>query len=182
MTIARFDFQRACVENALAEDGIILNVGCNNDPGAIKFLDVRRVINCDLHAEIMGVPHVADMLFDAARDRWPFEDGTVSLVVFGDILEHLSEDDIRAALTEARRVSRGVCITVPEDHRPEVLDHNGHSYKHPRGAVHQTIVTEELLRRALQDAGWTVSDWQVVEYDDGRFWGERTMGHFVEAR
>lgn len=182
MPADRFEFQRECVRAALDDDqGVCLNVGANDDNGNLKSLDPDRVINCDLfdHDQVLDRPNAADVLFDAARDRWPFDDGSACLVVLGDILEHLTPDEIEAALIEARRVGRTLCITVPEDHRDEVSDERADTY--PRGAVHRTVVTEQLLRRALKATGWHVTSWRIVEYDDGRFWGQRTMGHFVTA-
>lgn len=199
MPTERFPFQQACVREALGDDGPIVNVGCLDDqrdfPGnSIKLIAPDRIINTDLapvhdvFEERDGEPvktgmvaTAADVFFDAARDRWPFEDRVAALVILGDILEHMSEDDIRATLTEARRVGRRLCVTSPEDHR----DSNSpeHASHYPRGhhQAHQTIVTEELLRDLLVQSGWEVTGWQLVEYDDGRHWGVRTMGHWVEA-
>ena len=190
MPADRFHFQRDCVDRALMDTELgtdeesqllVLNVGANDDYGQLKQIDPVRVINCDLVAEdqLLGRPNRCDVLFDAARDRWPFDDRSVALTVFGDILEHLSPDEIRLALSEARRVGWQVCITVPEDHRPEVGDE--HADTRPRGAVHRTVVTEDLLRGLLGETGWDVTKWLVVEYDDGTYWGQQTMGHFVEA-
>ncbi len=181
MSTDRFPFQRRCVTDALDLPGVILNVGCNTDPGHLKTCDPDRVVNCDLfaHDNVVDTQNRADVLFDAARDRWPFDDDAAALVVLGDILEHLTADEIAAALGEARRVSQRLCVTVPEDHRPEVNDDRADEF--PRGAVHRTTVTRALLERLLADTGWTVTGWETVEYDSGVFWGQRTMGHFVQA-
>jgi len=182
MTTLRFDFQRECARRALAElDGFCLNVGCNNDPGALKGVDPQRVINCDLFAydTVGGWDNATDVTFDAAHDRWPFKDRTCALVVLGDILEHMKPVEIDHVLTEARRVAFRLCITVPEDTRETTTDERADEY--PQGAVHRTIVTEGLLRSLLTEAWWEVTDWQHVEYDNGRRWGQQVMGHFVQA-
>jgi hypothetical protein len=182
MSADRFAFQRDCIKRALAEsDGLALNVGCNDDDPRHKQLDPVRVVNCDLfaHDQVLDRPNAVDVLFDAARDEWPFESSTAALVVLGDILEHLTPEEIGATLREARRVGRKLCITVPEDHRDEVSNERADTF--PRGAVHRTTVTRALLEPLLEWAGWHVTGWQTVEYDDGRFWGQRTMGHFVQA-
>lgn len=181
MTGLRFDFQRECVDSALRDlDGLILNVGANDDPAYLKDRSAR-VVNCDLfqHDQVLDRPNSVDVCFDAAKDEWPFEDDAAALVVLGDILEHMTPNEIAATLREARRVGRRLCVTVPEDHRGEVSNERADTY--PRGAVHRTTVTRELLRRALIETGWTVTGWREVEYDDGTFWGERTMGHFLSA-
>ena len=194
MPTDRFQFQQDCVRRALELDGVIINVGCLDDQrffpqNSIKALDNSRVINTDLYQFDPdpwrnGEYNAADLLFDAAKDRWPFEDGSAALVVLGEILEHMTPDEISATLTEARRVSKRLCITSPEDARQGV---NGvwvsdeFADEFPRGIRHRTTVTEGLLRVRLEAAGWTVRSWELVEYDSGEHWGVRTMGHWVEA-
>lgn len=198
MSADRFKFQRDQVAGALADlPGYVLNVGCLDDQAgypqnSLKPLDPERVINCDisdvdeLYNEIGGKPivvgtrpNVAEVLFDCTIDPWPFDDDSCALVVFGDILEHLTEFEISIALLEARRVAARVAITVPEDHRGTNTPERADLYR--KGHVHRSIVTHEFLAPLLEAAGWTVDDWQIVEYDDGTHWGEQTYGHFVAA-
>jgi hypothetical protein len=184
MTVLRFDYQRQAALDAIekAHGGFILNVGCNNDPGHIKDLNVERVLNCDIFDtdSVLGHANRVDRLFDCAADTWPFERGEAAVVIFGDILEHLSPAEIIHALTEARRVSERLCITVPEDDRetttPEEAD------KYARGAVHRTIVTGALLRGLLEQTGWEVTDWHHVLYGQGLGWSKTVYGYFVMAR
>jgi hypothetical protein len=196
----RFQFQKNCVRKALDElDGVVLNVGCCDDqaqypPNSLKPLDPQRVINCDISAidEIYGDPDddtkvtgtkltAAEVLFDAARDRWPFADKSAGLVVLGDILEHLSPEEILATLTEARRVSARLCITVPEDTRATNTPERADQFR--RGHVHRTIVTEGLLRGALKAAGWRIVRFVLMpDYDNSsQFWGQQVMGYYVQA-
>lgn len=196
----RFAFQKDCVRKALTEEiGLILNVGCCSDQAewpvnSLKPIDPIRVINCDISAvdelyedpedetRVTGTrPTAAEVLFDAARDRWPFDDGAAALVVMGDILEHLSSEDILAALTEARRVSQRLCVTVPCDTRPTNTPERADQFR--RGHVHRTVVTERLLRDALKAAGWRIVHWHIVpDYDNSsQFWGQQVMGYYVEA-
>jgi hypothetical protein len=196
----RFEFQKDRVRRALADlDGPVLNVGCCDDQAcwpsnALKPLDPERVINCDISAvdelyedpdddtKVTGTrPTAAEVLFDAARDRWPFEDGSAALVVLGDILEHLSPQEILSTLMSARRVSRRVCITVPEDTRPTNTPERADRFR--KGHVHRTIVTEPLLRRALKQAGWRIVRFTLVpDYDNSsQYWGQQVMGYYVEA-
>lgn len=182
MTTLRFAFQAECAEQALAElDGLCLNVGANDDPANLKALDPERVVNCDLFEQdqVLDRPNAVDVIFDCAKDRWPFEDSDAVLVVLGDILEHLTPEEIGHALREARRVSARLCVTVPEDRRDDVSDERADLF--PRGAVHRTTVTRALLSPLLEWAGWAVTDWREVCYDDGGMWGKRTMGHFIQA-
>lgn len=193
----RFGFQRECVRAALNDmpDGAdyVLNVGCCLD-GVIKPLDPARIINCDISAvdehyddpdDLTRVtstePTAADAIFDAARDRWPFADGQAGLVVLGDILEHMSPEDIVAALTEARRVGHRLCVTAPEDTRELNNDEWADQYR--RGKVHRTVVTESLLRDALERSGWRIVRWIAQpDYDQSSvYWGKRIAGFYVEA-
>lgn len=183
MTATRFDFQRQCAQDALDElDGSILNVGANEDPAHLKALSPERVINCDLfeHDQVLDRPNVVDCLFDCAKDRWPFERRDAALVILGDILEHLKPAEIAHALRQARRVGQRLCVTVPNDDRESNCDAVADTM--PRGAVHRTIVTEPLLRQALVDAGWQVTEFRQVEYDSGINWGKRIVGYFVSAQ
>lgn len=182
MTATRFDFQRLIAQRSLAAgEGPVLNVGANDDPAVLKQLDPERVINCDLfdHDQVLDRANHVDVLFDCARDRWPFKRREAVLVILGDILEHLTPEEIAAALREARRVSRRLCVTVPQDDRKSTS--NETADRMPRGAVHRTIVTEPLLRQALVDTGWKVTEWREVEYDSGAFWGKRILGFFLTA-
>lgn len=186
MTTRRFDYQREAVEDAVAggSEWMILNVGANSDPAELKqrySAATGKILNCDLfaHDQVIDSANNVDVLFDAARDRWPFDDRVAALVVLGDILEHMNQAEIDATLKEARRVSTRLCITVPSDDRDEVNDERADTY--PRGAVHRTTVTENALLHALDRTGWKVTDWQTVEYDSGAFWGKRVLGFFVTA-
>lgn len=165
MTVARFTYQRECVWSALADlDGLILNVGCNEDPANLKAIDPQRVVNCDIFAmdTVMDRPNRVDVLFDCARDTWPFSPDEAALVVLGDILEHLKPEEIEYALTEARRVGQRLCITVPCDTRETNNDDEANKY--PRGAVHRTVVTEKLLCEALDVTGWKPREFVTVDY------------------
>lgn len=203
----RFAWQKDCVRRALRElPGIVVSVGCCDDGNfayehsggrtddRLKPIDPARVVLCDISAvdEVYGDPTddtkvtgtrptAAEVLFDAARDRWPFEDGSAAMVVMGDILEHLSPDDIEAALKEARRVSQRLCVTVPEDTRATNTPERADQFR--RGHVHRTIVTEQLLREKLKAAGWRVVRFTLVpDYDNSsQFWGQQVMGYYVEA-
>jgi hypothetical protein len=196
----RFAFQKDEVRKALRElPGMILNVGCCDDQAcwpanSLKPIDPQRVINCDISAvdelyedpdddtKVTGSrPTAAEVLFDAARDRWPFEDKSAALVVLGDILEHMSIEDIVSTLSEARRVSARLCVTVPEDTRETNTPERADQFR--RGHVHRTVVTEQVLRRALRETGWGVSRFHLVpDYDNSsQFWGQQVMGYYVEA-
>jgi predicted SAM-dependent methyltransferase len=160
MTTERFTFQRACV--AMTE-GIVLNVGANEDPAGLKQSYGDRVINCDIEAtdSYLDRPNKVDVLFDCTKP-WPFDDNYAELALLGDIIEHLYWDEAAAALDEAYRVAEKLCITVPNDNRFEtdeqgVLEKNGYR-------THCFVWTEENLRELLDKTGWDVVDWQTVDY------------------
>lgn len=161
MTMARFPFQRECVAEALAKStGVVLNVGSYNDPGRLRQVFGSRVLNCDIsdhfpHRGENGHCYDLEHQYDC-RQPWPFEDGEAEMVVLGDILEHLTWAEMRVCLTEARRVSRGLCITVPRDsRRPEDGQHD---------QFHITVVDAQNLQRVLAETGWHVREWRTVNY------------------
>jgi hypothetical protein len=175
VTVARFSWQQDRVRQALNEPGDVLNVGCNEDPAGLKDIDPDRVINCDLlaHDRTLDRANRVDVLFDAAEDRWPFSDRQACLVVLGDIVEHLTADELERCLAEARRVGRKLAITCPEDDRPETFQDRSSQYD--KGAVHVTVVTHDYLAAALARTGWTVVSWDEPDY------GFVPKGHFVLA-
>lgn len=175
MTTLRFDFQRDQVSTV--QKGVVLNVGANEDPASLKAMENgdRRVVNCDLFDfdETLERPNNVEVIFDCARDRWPFDDDYAEMVVMGDIVEHLSEEEQVASFKEAHRVARKLVITCPEDGRPETFEDRSDLF--PRGAVHVTLVTEELLRKTLEASGWEPRLWETPNY------GFVPRGHFVVA-
>jgi len=162
MTIARFAFQRRCVE---AVNGVVLNVGCNEDPADLKNVDRERVINCDIErfdSYMDGRVNKVDIVFDC-REPWPFHDDEAELVVFGDILEHLYPWEAIAAMKEAHRVAEKVCITVPKDDRfisnDDVEIRNGYR-------THCYVWDEDRLSMLLDESGFgRTFEWHTVHYD-----------------
>lgn len=147
----RYDFQMACARKA---SGIVLNVGCNEDPVGLKRRFEDRVINCDMEGwdKHMKRPNVVDRIFNALETPWPFEDDAAELVILGDILEHFPVAESIRVVKEALRVATSVCITVPEDTR---IDEAAEHEKWNAGVynLHTTVVTREKLDEILQGAG-----------------------------
>lgn len=169
--VFRFDFQIGAVAHST---GIVLNVGANEDPAGLRDRYGSRVINCDLTAfdEGMNRPNVVDAIFDMTQLPWPFNDDYAELVVFGDVLEHHPYDKIVLCMKEAARVARTLCITVPEDHRipADAVWREGEYNQHV------TVVTEDLLRQAMKESGWT--PYMFIEAE----WGfDNVMGWCVMA-
>ena len=158
MTVDRFHFQRLC---AATTEGIVLNMGANEDPANLKQIDSERIINCDIEAQdsYLDRPNNVDVIMDA-REPWPFPDNHAELVVFGDILEHFYPEEALAAMKEAHRVSEKVCITVPSDGRFEetgIEEKNGYR-------SHCTKWNEKTLTMLIEEAGFEVVTWQNVDY------------------
>jgi len=166
MTILRFDYQANAVKEFLAKspDKLVLNVGCNDDPGSLKAINKDNVINCDLYADDphLNRPNNADVLFDCGKDRWPFEDKIASCVVLGDIVEHLQRDEREHAFREALRVADNIVLTCPNDSR--LYDDDGNIPLEPKGLFHVIVVDAESLKKSLIDTGWLIDDFQTVDY------------------
>lgn len=178
--VPRFDFQRGAVHNS---KGFVINAGCNEDPAALKAMAPERVINTDLERFDSGMnrPNLVDKVMDITSMKdWTtiFAPNSAELVVFGDVLEHLSPDAMVAALTGAYYVAPRVCITIPEDHRiPDDAAYQAGTYNQ-----HVTVATEEVMRSVLargryKPFAW-ISDVQWGFVDDA---GEPVCGHCIEA-
>lgn len=169
MTADRFVFQRDCVSRVT---GKVLNVGCKEDPAALKANFGARVVNLDLRDYDDDVFHTnngekrpipVDVQHDATVFPWPFADDEFDLVVFGDFLEDLQDDGCQVhILCEARRIATHICITTPED-TPE------------RDWHHYTTTTREKLQGWLDAAGWEAEEFREVDY------GFVPRGHFIFA-
>lgn len=155
MTGTRFIYQQDRTREA---EGIVINMGSDDDPANLK--SCGNVINCAIWAQ-NGVDVVMD-----CTEPWPFHDDFAELVVFGDILEHLMPEEIIFALGEAHRVAEKICITVPEDGRTidPTTGQVQWEWFNEGGRSHCTLVTEELLRDALNRTDWVILDWQTVDY------------------
>lgn len=174
--VVRLDFQIAAVGRS--PNGIVLNLGCNEDPAGLRQRFGSRVINCDLMAfdEGMNRPNVVDRVFDMTQRPWPFGDDYAALAVFGDVLEHFPYHVIVDVLKEAHRVAKEICITVPQDERIKA----DVTYREGAYNEHVTVVTYELLKQALADAGWT--PYLMIEADWGFEDTPRTKGHCCMAQ
>ena len=162
MTGLRFAWQREIVSRT---PGLVLNVGCNEDPAGLKDVRPDDVINVDIEAvdSALNRPNRVDVLLDVTRDTWPWDDDEAELVVLGDIVEHLLPAEAKSMLREAKRVGKMIAITVPEDAREEILTQQAPE-SNPY-AFHRTIVTEDYLRELLRITGWHPVEWHTVNYE-----------------
>jgi hypothetical protein len=169
----RFDFQRQAVEHST---GVVLNIGCNEDPAHLRDIYSDRVINCDAYEknDASGQAYPVDAIFDCT-EPWPFRDNSAELVVLGDIVEHLYPDELHVCLDEANRVAEKLCITVPEDHRVEEDGYFDVINDVPKGIVHVHPVTEKYLLDMLRVTGWEIARLLVIDY------GFVPVGYLVDA-
>lgn len=150
--ILRYNFQIEVCED---HPGRILNIGCNEDPADLRARFGDRVVNCDMEAwdHHMDRANRVDRVFNCLEIPWPFEDHNAELVLFGDILEHFTEEYIDRVLSEASRVAEKVAITVPEDTRIDP-EHQAAVWDAADYNLHTTVVTRKLLEEALARTGW----------------------------
>lgn len=157
MTTDRFIFQRECAGKV---NGKVLNIGCKEDPAGLKNLYGDRIVNLDIldydedklnnHGERVSIP--VDVVHDATKFPWPFEDDSFDLALIGDLLEDLPDDGCQIGiLGEARRVAKHLCVTCPED-GPE------------RDAHHRTRISPDMLRVMLEATLWKIDDFRIVDY------------------
>ncbi len=144
----RFDFQRGACRHS---EGIIIHIGCNEDPAKLKVLFGGRIINCDRTDwdESMNRPNLVDKVFDWPAANWPFSNDSAELVVFNDCLPLLPSSI--PVLAEAHRVAQRIALTIPEGSAGELLlRHN----------------EEGTLRYMLRESGWKpfvvmTADWMT---------------------
>lgn len=141
----RFDFQRGACRHS---DGIILHIGCNEDPAKLKVLFGGRIINCDRTDwdETMGRANLVDKVFDWPEAHWPFADDSAELVVFNDCLPVLPSS--MPVLREAHRIAQRIAWTIP------------------KGTSDTGKSEEGALRYLLQETGWKpfafmTADWMT---------------------
>lgn len=154
--MTRFDWQRHCCQRV---PGPVLNVGCKEDPAALKATFGARVTNLDRwdydeawwKASQTRVPIPVDVLHDILTRPWPFAADTFDVVVLGDILEDLPPGTQPAVLQEAARVGTALCVTCPED-------------TPTRDPHHLTTIPAADLRAWLGATGWRVIDFFDVDY------------------
>jgi hypothetical protein len=165
----RYQFMRDCVSTTTRT---VLNVGCHIDGAGLRMMAPYRVINCDIQVQ-PGYDYIVDSFFDV-RGEWPFTDRSVELVVLADILEHLYDLEIAAALGSARRVSEKLCVTVPHDTllQDEIDPEAG--YK-----AHCNTIDEEHIKRLIELTAWEITDFHVIRYAGGPVESE---GYLVSAR
>jgi predicted SAM-dependent methyltransferase len=144
-------------------EGVVLNVGANEDPANLKAIDPDRVINCDIEAtdSYLNRPNNVDVLFDCTKAPWPFPDNHAELVVFGDIIEHLYPKEALAAFYEAHRVAEKVCITLPRDNR---WKNEGVTKSESGYRTHCHEWRKEELTDLLAEAGFQIKDLRTVDY------------------
>jgi predicted SAM-dependent methyltransferase len=151
----RFDWQ---IEVCETFTGLILNVGCNEDPASLQARYGKRVVNCDIEAwdKYMDRPNLVDMVFNCLETPWPFEADGAEVVIFGDILEHFPRDAMVTALTEAHRVAPWVAVTVPEDTRIDP-DKQHEIWSEKDYNLHTSVVTCGLIAGVLKECGWEIT-------------------------
>lgn len=153
----RFEFQRQCVSRTI---GKVLNVGCKEDPAHLKSNFGDRVINMDIrdfdHDVFYNtgekVPIPVDIIYSALNFPYPFIDNEFGLIVLGDILEDLPDNECQLdVLNESYRIGQKLCITTPEDTKE-------------RDWHHYTTITEQRLKDWLTSSNWKIVEFNIVDY------------------
>ncbi|MGO9916668.1 MAG: methyltransferase domain-containing protein [Isosphaeraceae bacterium] len=162
-------------------NGRVLNIGSNRDfPGFGK----RGGVNLDLcEVDPCGWDNLVDVVADC-RLPLPFSAESFDSVIMGEILEHFTDDDAVAALTNAKAVlSPGghIVLTVPDDHRaPEDQgDKLGLMYDDHTPGFHKRRIPLELIQEWLRAAGLEAKHVETIAYDFPGY--ESFTGHGVLA-
>ena len=141
-----------------------------------------------------GKTTLTSQLFDVERDRFPFEDDSFDVVLFCELIEHLTTDPV-AALREIKRVLKpdGVLVlTTPNATRLENVERivRGENVYDPysaHGALgrHNREYTKQELRELVTYLGFDVeyleaADTQEQAAGRGAGWGR--IGRLVRGR
>lgn len=171
MTVERFNFQRACCH---AVPGLILEIGPNNHPAGLNETFKDRYLSADRYSHDGALDYEipADFYFDAGNDIWPFGEAHFSLVVIGDVTEHLYPREAENAYREANRVANYLSITVPQDPRFMYEDNSAAG-----GSQHVAYCTERYMRTLCDRTGWEITELHPVDYGP---WAEG--GFFILAK
>lgn len=168
MTLRRWQYQEDAIRST---EGKVLNVGAANDWPNFRSRYPGKVTNTDIYRFLPGEhylyaadsePDSSDIYFDCTVAPWPVEDDDYELVIMGEILEHISNLGAITALKEARRVGNRLVITAPLD--PDFLGSDDDDVV-TKGGAHISLITEDVLRLLLELSGWSIVDWQQVDYE-----------------
>ena len=156
-------------------EGRILNVGCDCDPaelrrdkGAVN-MDVLRV-----HPSL-GYPLKVDIIHDI-RDPLPDDlKGRFDTVIFGDVIEHMTEEDGLKSLRnlkEALAPKGHLVITCPHDFRDQKALEPYYEKKGikimeeyvPGVTGHHRVIPPLELMRMIESVGYGIDVWKPLNY------------------
>lgn len=140
--LPRSDFIRELVRQAKPQGGPVLNLGCK----ATRFGDVNVDIrwNPEVRANALALP---------------FKNGSFSVVVFSEVLEHLPRGTELRAFREIHRVLKPGGILVLSTPSAEGLWGKLYTITDPAfWTIGHRHYTEDALRRLLDCSGFTI-DW-----------------------
>lgn len=152
-------------------EGHTLNLGCAEDGGRLKQRADLQVDNADINTYDIGLEadNPIDFVADA-RDLSGIADDAYNCVVFGEVMEHMTDEDCVKSLKECLRVAPKVVITTPYDPRP--LEMQQPTWPKERlGAPYTEGVSTahlerpgERVRELIEQAGGQVAFWQPISY------------------
>ncbi len=155
----QYDFQ---IRNG---NGRVLNLGCNNDVGRQHR---RGAINVDCRGtDPRGHKNAADLIADV-RKPLPFPSKSFDTVILGDILEHMVDDDIHRALTNAKPLLADgghIIVTIPEDPRGKPADSVEDEYTDGVYSYHWRCTTRSMAEEWFKKAGLRVTKHESYTVD-----------------
>ena len=144
------------LDRAIKNKAKILNVGCTDN---FMFRDTDLdVMNIDITDEIPEAYRSKTKFKIADAHNLPFADDEFNCTILGEILEHV-KDPIQV-LREAKRVSKNVYITVPNEYDwDKILN----PFQNPAHIRHYTY---ESLKEDL-DRAYGKDNTKIIQYDGG---------------
>jgi glycosyltransferase involved in cell wall biosynthesis len=155
----QYDFQ---IRNG---NGRVLNLGCNNDAGRQHR---RGAVNVDCRAfDPRGHKNAADLIADC-REPLPFPPRSFDTVIFGDILEHMVDDDIHRALVSVKPLldeGGKIIVTIPEDPRGKPADSVEDEYTDGVYSYHWRCTTRPMAEAWFSRAGFKIARYECYTVD-----------------
>ena len=159
-------------------EGHTLNLGCADDGGKLKQRTDIQVDNADINRYDIGLKteNPIDFIADA-RNLEGINDDAYDTVVFGEVMEHMTDEDCIKSMRECLRVAKKVVITTPYDPRPVKMQQPTWQEEQLQAMYTDGVTTahherdEATLRKLIADAGGHIDFWQQISYPWGYGFG-----------
>jgi predicted SAM-dependent methyltransferase len=175
--MTNYDFQRSRAKE-LGLGKSVLNVGCKEDPANLSY-EVANITNLDLmDYDIHTDTHLKTLRNFIQADflTWT-PDKQYEVLILGEFLEHCDLKRFHETIHKCYEVlapEGRLIITTPYDPRKKEGQHDREDkyFEIREGIVswHVLLITEEMLRTALTDAGFRIDEYDRTSFTGDYYW------------